>query len=141
MLEALKKTLPMGLGCSIVAAGYAIFMHHTFEENWAASLSSVIGTFVIGTLFWHWLEPAKKRFAIFRGLIIGLGTGWISLYLGVVGGYAATALSEWPSLAVFLQGIIGSVVVTPILIVANGWISISCCGLIGVALTLYAKKR
>jgi hypothetical protein len=51
MLEALKKTLPMGLGCSIVAAGYAIFMHHTFEENWAASLSSVIGTFVIGTLF------------------------------------------------------------------------------------------
>lgn len=146
MLEALKKSLPMGLACSTVALGYALFMHYNLDKSpISASISSVLGTTVLGSWLWHWRVSKPECYSWVRGGMVGLTSGWFSLYFGLVGGFAYQAILEpgplLDRMAVALKIIVYSPVLTVPLIFLFGWVNIVLCGLAGILLTTWNNSQ
>ena len=145
MSEALKKSMPMGLVCSFIALAYALMMHQGIKNApISASIISVCGTFLSGTVIWYWLVSRNKRYTAYRGLVAGLITGWLSQYFGISGACVVDILTEYPPLKAPLSLLLEAITLTPVLTVFTfflyGWVVIVFCALTGIILAKVQKK-
>ncbi len=145
MLQAAKRSLYMGLACSLVATGYALFMHRSLNNApLSASFLSVCGTLLVGCGLWFFCIEKNKSHSFTRGAVLGLLTGWSSLYFGIVGGFVLQVLIEagplWDRFIAGLQFLVYGPVLTVPLVFFYGWISLILCGLAGLLLIVWCRR-
>lgn len=134
----------MGTACSLIAFGYAIYMHINMDNApVSASIASVVGTFVAASLLWRWLVVKKERYSLVRGGLIGLLVGWLSLYFGYVGWLVYKGIAEEPFTAETLQALAMAVAYSLALPVFSmaiyGWLSVVLTCMLCACLAQYQK--
>jgi len=145
MNNSLKHPLQMSIVCSVIALGYAVFMHASMDGGpLSASVASVAGTFGASFLLWKKLVVERKRYTLIRGGLIGLLTGWLSLYFGILGFYGGAFIHQPAnSFDETIPELLCAVVYTPFAtalpLVFFGWVCLALCCTVGAFLPRFQK--